>query len=58
VWYYKKEKFLAVDAFNDPAAFMVAKRLLAAKISPCRHQVSDPEVPVKSLMSAPRSPAS
>ena len=27
-WYYADDKLLAVDAINDPRAYMVAKRLI------------------------------
>ena len=30
VWYYKSGVFIAVDAMNDPAAYMVGKKLLEA----------------------------
>ncbi|WP_136683319.1 NAD(P)/FAD-dependent oxidoreductase [Falsirhodobacter xinxiangensis] len=34
LWYYRGAELLAVDAMNDPRAFMVAKRLLEAGRSP------------------------
>jgi 3-phenylpropionate/trans-cinnamate dioxygenase ferredoxin reductase subunit len=30
VWYFKGDRLLAVDAMNDPAAYMIAKRLIEA----------------------------
>ena len=41
---------LAVDAMNDPRAFMVAKRLLAAGKSPAPDAVGDADVDLKTLM--------
>jgi 3-phenylpropionate/trans-cinnamate dioxygenase ferredoxin reductase component len=49
-WYYKGETLLAVDAMNDPRAFMVAKRLLAMGKSPTPAQVANPETDLKALL--------
>lgn len=49
-WYYAGDRLLAVDAMNDPRAFMVAKRLLAAGKSPDPAGVADPAVDLKTLM--------
>ena len=49
-WYYKGETLLAVDAMNDPRAFMVAKRLLAMGKSPSQAQVTNPETDLKTLL--------
>ena len=49
-WYYSGDTLLAVDAMNDPRAFMVAKRLLAAGKSPSADAVADPEVELKTLL--------
>ncbi|MCF6444429.1 NAD(P)/FAD-dependent oxidoreductase [Nereida sp. MMG025] len=51
-WYYKGDKLLAVDAMNDPRAFMVAKRLLEAKKSPDPDVVGDPSRDLKMLLRA------
>lgn len=50
LWYYRGSQFLAVDAFNDPTAYMVARRLLAARKSPDPEQISNPDVALKTLM--------
>ena len=50
-WYYKGDALLAVDAMNDPRAFMVAKRLLAMGKSPTPLRVSDPATDLKALLS-------
>ncbi|RUS58814.1 pyridine nucleotide-disulfide oxidoreductase [Pseudorhodobacter sp. E13] len=49
-WYYKGATLLAVDAMNDPRAFMVAKRLLAMGKSPAPEAVSNPETDLKVLL--------
>jgi 3-phenylpropionate/trans-cinnamate dioxygenase ferredoxin reductase subunit len=49
-WYYKGDELLAVDAMNDPRAFMVAKRLLAAGKSPAPEPVGNPETELKPLL--------
>ncbi|MDD7972569.1 NAD(P)/FAD-dependent oxidoreductase [Roseinatronobacter alkalisoli] len=49
-WYYAGDKLLAVDALNDPRAFMLAKRLIAAGRSPDPAQVADPTTDLKSLL--------
>ncbi|WFE75294.1 NAD(P)/FAD-dependent oxidoreductase [Roseinatronobacter sp. S2] len=49
-WYYAGDKLLAVDALNDPRAFMLAKRLIAAGRSPDPAQVADPATDLKSLL--------
>lgn len=49
-WYYAGDRLLAVDAMNDPRAFMVAKRLLAAGKSPDPAAVADAGVELKTLM--------
>jgi 3-phenylpropionate/trans-cinnamate dioxygenase ferredoxin reductase component len=49
-WYYQGDTLLAVDAMNDPRAFMVAKRLLEAGRSPSATAVADPAVDLKTLL--------
>ena len=49
-WYYAGDKLLAVDALNDPRAFMLAKRLIAAGRSPDPAEVTDPATDLKSLL--------
>ena len=51
-WYFKGERFLAVDAINAPRDYMVGKRLLemAKNIEPA--QVQDPDTDLKSLLRA------
>ena len=49
-WYFKGERLLAVDAMNDPRAFMVAKRLLAGAVEVDKGTVEDPTFDVKNLL--------
>ena len=49
-WYYAGDTLLAVDAMNDPRAFMVAKRLIEASESPTADVVSNPETELKDLL--------
>lgn len=49
-WYYRGDELLAVDAMNDPRAYMVAKRLVDAGKSPDANIVSDSNVDLKSLL--------
>ncbi len=49
-WYYVGDQLLAVDAINDPRAYMVGKRLIEAGKSPDRDTVSNPETDLKSLL--------
>ena len=49
-WYFAGRRLLAVDAMNDPRAYMVGKRLIEAGRSPDRAAVADAARPVKSLM--------
>ena len=49
-WYYDDQKLIAVDAMNDPRAFMVAKRLLDAGKTVPKEAISDPQVNLKTLL--------
>jgi len=49
-WYYAGDTLLAVDAMNDPRAYMVGKRLLEAGKSPAAEVVADPATELKSLL--------
>ncbi|MGP3696962.1 NAD(P)/FAD-dependent oxidoreductase [Rhodobacter sp. NSM] len=49
-WYYRGAELLAVDAVNDPRAYMAGKRLIEAGRSPAPEQVADPAVALKSLI--------
>ena len=49
-WYYAGGRLIAVDAMNDPRAYMVGKRLIEAGRSPDPARVADAAVPAKALM--------
>ena len=50
VWYFRADHLLAVDAMNDPRAYMVGKRLIEAGLSPAKSAVADMSVPLKNLL--------
>ena len=49
-WYFSADDLLAVDAMNDPRAYMVAKRLIEAGKSPPADAVSDINLDLKDLL--------
>ncbi len=49
-WYYSGEKFIAVDAMNDPRSYMVGKRLLEMGRSPDPAMIENLETNLKSLI--------
>ncbi len=49
-WYFGGGTFLAVDAMNDPRAFMLGKRLLTQRRSPDPARLADPAVDLKDLL--------
>ena len=49
-WYYKGDQLLAVDAMNEPRAYMVGKRLIDAGKTADPAAVADPGVELKTLM--------
>lgn len=51
-WYYRDAVLLAVDAINDPRAYMVGKRLIEMGKSPDRSAVADATCDLKSLLKA------
>lgn len=51
-WYYKGTELLAVDAMNDPRAYMVGKRLIEADKSPPPELVADTDTDLKLLLKA------
>ncbi len=50
VWYFKGEKVVAVDAINDPAAFLAAKKLIADGASVDPDRVADTGADLKDLV--------
>lgn len=51
-WYFQGDTLLAVDAMNDPRAYMVGKRLIENGKSPAKAALSDPATEMKSLLKA------
>ncbi len=49
-WYYLGDSLLAVDAMNDPRAYMIGKRLIEAGKSPDKATVMDADNDLKSLL--------
>ena len=52
VWYYRGAELLAVDAMNDPRAYMIGKRLIEGGHSPAPDLVADPDTALKALLPA------
>ncbi len=52
VWYWRGMELLAVDAMNDPRAYMIAKRLIEAGRSPDPEAVADPATDLMGLLRA------
>lgn len=51
-WYYQGDRLLAVDAMNDPRAFMIGKRLIEAGKSPAPDVIANPDTDLKPLLRA------
>ena len=49
-WYYQGATLLAVDAINDPRAYMVGKRLIEMGKSPTPEAIGDPATDLKILL--------
>ncbi|WP_299701616.1 FAD-dependent oxidoreductase [uncultured Tateyamaria sp.] len=49
-WYYSGDRLLAVDAANDPRAYMIGKRLIEAGKSADPAVVADPDGDLKALL--------
>lgn len=49
-WYYCGDKLLAVDAMNDPRAYMIGKRLIEAGKSPDPAVIADVDSDLKALL--------
>ncbi len=49
-WYYKGQELLAVDAMNDPRAYMIGKRLIEAGKTADPAVFADPEYDLKALL--------
>ena len=51
-WYFAGDRLLAIDAMNDPRAYMVGKRMIEMGKSPDPEAVGDPETNLKELLKA------
>ena len=51
-WYYTGDQLVAVDAMNDPRAYMVAKRLIEAGKTADKTVVANPDADLKPLLKA------
>ncbi len=49
-WYFQNDILLAVEAMNEPRAYMVGKRLIESGKSPDKAALANPETDLKSLM--------
>ncbi len=49
-WYYKGDTLLAVDAVNEPRAYMVGKRMIDAGKSPSADDIADTSIELKTLL--------
>ncbi len=49
-WYYKGAELLAVDAMNDPRAYMIGKRLIEAGKTAAPEIVADAQADLKPLL--------
>ena len=49
-WYFQGDTLLAVDAMNDPRAYMVGKRLIESGKSPDKAVVADSASDLKPLL--------
>nr|WP_267973874.1 FAD-dependent oxidoreductase [Allorhizobium ampelinum] len=50
VWYYRQDRFLAVDAINDAKAYVTAKKLLEAGRSADKAIIGNPQEDLKQLL--------
>ena len=51
-WYYAGKTLLALDAMNDPRAYMIGKRLIEAGKSPDAAAIADPDSDLKALLTS------
>ncbi len=49
-WHFRQGRMLAVDAINDPAAFVVAGKLIAAGLSPAPAMICDSTISLKTIL--------
>lgn len=49
-WYFKDQELIAIDAMNDPRAYMIGKRLIESGKSPAKAAIADPTTDMKALL--------
>mgnify|MGYP001339956708 FL=1 len=49
-WYYKDDKFIAVDAINDPVSYMVGKKLIEKNQTPSQKDIAKESFDLKNLL--------
>ena len=49
-WYYKGDKFIAVDAINDPVSYMVGKKLIEKNQTPSQKDIAEESFDLKNLL--------
>lgn len=52
VWYFKGDRLLAVDAMNEPRAYMLGKRWIEGGVSPAPDAIADPASDLKAMATA------
>lgn len=50
VWYFRRSSLIAVDAINEPATYMVGRKLIEADITPAEAHLTDPGFLLNSLI--------
>lgn len=56
IWYYKGDQLVAVDALNDPRAYMVSKRIIEAGNTVDPRLVQHPDTDLRHLLSRAAAP--
>ncbi|MFL2802924.1 MAG: NAD(P)/FAD-dependent oxidoreductase [Paracoccaceae bacterium] len=49
-WYYKKDRLVSVDAFNDSKSYMIGKKFLEMKINPSPSDIISTKINLKKLL--------
>ncbi|MHA3979769.1 NAD(P)/FAD-dependent oxidoreductase [Halovulum sp. GXIMD14794] len=52
IWYFKGDRLLAVDAMNEPRAYMLGRRWIEAGVSPDPAAIADPASDLKKMATA------
>ncbi|MFW8566248.1 NAD(P)/FAD-dependent oxidoreductase [Orrella sp. 11846] len=53
IWYFQSDRLIALDAFNDPRAFMLGRRWIESDLSPCPLALSDKNMNLQTLVLRP-----